>query len=311
MRVIHTRKKIYEDRPIDFSKNKFLLLIWVLSILKWKQLGHQPILYTDNSTLEEIKKYGFEKLYDEINVDLFDNYEKGKNICYEVFWAMPKMLAYYYELNDLGNRVLMCDTDLVPTTPNFNRLLNIADVLVWSNKEFKEFTSIYAKKSSLTTPKGYKFPEWFTFKARPLNTGIIYFKKNNMALEYLDEVFKQCDYKENEIDLENGFCNSMFHIEQRTISEFIKGKNLTYTTMQPINEGLYNKNGCHVFGDKPLLTNDKSFEWCLHLLLCVKECNQEMFDELIENQVFSKEKEYFKENGYVCKKIKSLEKCGL
>ena len=61
------------------------------------------------------------------------------------------------------------------------------DLVVWSNKEHVELQAVYPKLENLSLPKNYKLPTWFTGKAQPLNTGIIYFKNANKALEYNDQ----------------------------------------------------------------------------------------------------------------------------
>ena len=113
MRIVHARKQVF-DHDSAF-KNKFTLLVWILSILKWKEYGNEIVLYSDKITLSRIKKVGFEHLYNEINTDLFENGSQCKGIDFKWFWAMPKILALHYESYHLRNEVAVTDMDVVPT----------------------------------------------------------------------------------------------------------------------------------------------------------------------------------------------------
>ena len=131
MRVIHSRKKVW-DKDYAFQ-DKFQLLVWILSILKWKNLGYETVLYTDNEVLEKIKEVGFEHLYDEINTEYLENKENIKNIDFWCFWAMPKILSLKSEI-EKGYNSIMADIDVVPIK-KLDNLIRSRDVLVWSNKE--------------------------------------------------------------------------------------------------------------------------------------------------------------------------------
>jgi hypothetical protein len=62
MKIIHTRKRVFDNGDHIFI-HKMSLLVWVLSIIKWKELGNSIKLYCDKKTLEDIisSAYNFHK----------------------------------------------------------------------------------------------------------------------------------------------------------------------------------------------------------------------------------------------------------
>ena len=137
MRVIHTRQRVFIKDHI-FEK-KMSLLVWVLSILKWKEYGYETVLYTDTKTLDDIKKFGFESLYDIINTDLLKDVKGIDFVCY---WAMSKLLALRHEAIELGNDVVVADQDVVPMA-DISRMWTNTDVAGWSNKEHVQLRAVY------------------------------------------------------------------------------------------------------------------------------------------------------------------------
>ena len=120
-------------------------------------------------------------MYNEINTTLLDNNsEVCKEIDFYCFWAMPKLLSYQYEEFTLGNDIVAADTDVVPMS-DISRFWKNCNVAVWSNKEHIEFKSLYPSLEKLPKPDGYEFPEWFTGKAKTLNTGIIHVNDKNIS----------------------------------------------------------------------------------------------------------------------------------
>ena len=285
MRIVQARKRVWN---IDYCfANKFNLLVWVLSILKWKEYGNQVVLYTDTETLEEIKKIGFDTLYDEINTELFDKGAICENINFEYYWAMPKIIALHYETYHLGNKnVVVSDQDVVPMK-DFNHLFSLADCTVWSNKEHVEVRSIYPRLHELSLPHNYELPKWYKGLARPLNTGLLHFRKNKHAIEFCDEVFKYV--KDNTNDKKNTKCIAMCNAEQRMLGEFLNWKGLTYGTIQPNNQGLFNTNAFHTHGYKNVIGNN-NLDWNCKLLNMIKPLNYILYNKLIDNKIFEEEK---------------------
>ena len=277
MRVVHSRKKVWE-KDYAFEDN-FILLTWILALLKWKEYGFKTVLYTDYATLINIQKYRFEYLYDEINTTYID--EHIQNIDLAHFWAMPKILSYQAELELGHTNSFVADVDIVPMK-DWHDILSIQghDLTVWSNKEFLEAESTYPRIDSLSLPHKYKLPAWFRGNVRPLNTGIIYFKNPQHALNYLHEVTRYATNNKN--PRKNTVCQTMCTAEQRMIGEYARAKSLIYNIIEPLNEGLFNKNGFHTHIYKQL----KDRLICDQLALCflnkIKEYDNELYNNLIQ-----------------------------
>lgn len=293
MRIVQTRKRVFKN---DFAfQNKFTLLVWVLSILKWKQYGNKVVLYTDTPTLEDIKKFGFDTLYDEINDTYLEDKDVCKGIDFFCYWAMPKILTLKHEALDLGNDVVIVDQDVVPMS-DVSRIWTNSDIAVWSNKEYVEIRSVYPRLSKLSLPRNYELPKWFTGNARPLNTGILHIKDKNIVDLFVTEALKMSKDNHNEHDNTN--CQTMCNVEQRLLGEIVKYKGLTYSVMQPINEGLFNRNGFHTHGYKVVVNNSNGLDWHCSLLKMIKDCDCDMYETLINNEFFKEEKEAIETNGY-------------
>ena len=291
MRIVHARKKVFmTDHAFE---SKFVMLTWIYSILQWKKYKNNIVLYTDDTTLNSIKEFGFDRLYDEINTEIFETGVQCEHIDFRWFWAMPKILALHYETVHLGNDVVVADMDVVPMS-DLSRFWVNAPVCVWSNKEYLEYTSTYPDIRLLSLPKNYTLPKWFTGKVKPLNTGIIHFKDAKLADAYCQEVFKYTRYNNN--SLGNTDCVTMCNAEQRMLAEFLNHKHICYQTVQPINQGLINRNAFHTHGFKQVIDNDNGLAWNTELLYLIKQEDKEMYDTLIAHPMYKDEQNYFSEN---------------
>lgn len=287
MRVVHARKRIGE---VDSAlTDKFNILVWALSVLRWKQFNNEIVLYTDTATLNDLKIYGIDKLYDEVDTGLFEESSICNGIDMYLFWAMPKILSLHYETKCLGNNVLVADQDVVPER-NLSDLYDAANVLVWSDREFVEDRRVYPEIFKLSLPSGYELPNWFSGNEKPLNTGIIHFRKNKDAIEYCDEVIKYVRYNRNPKN--NNRVVTMCNAEQRMMGEWLHHKRYSYMTVQPKNEGLFNSNAFHTHGYKTIISNRNSLDWNLKMLEKIKECNEEYYNTLLELDLFKEEKSY-------------------
>lgn len=283
MRIVHSRKKVW-NKDYAFQDN-FQLLVWILSILKWKDLGHTTVLYTDKETLENIKIIGFDHLYDVIDTDYLEKEENIKNIDFWCFWAMPKILSLKAEI-EKGFNSIVSDVDVVPIK-DFENLIQCRDVLVWSNKEYIELRGIYPRLEDLSLPNDYEFPMWFTGRNKPLNTGVIYFKDNYHASGYIDEVIRIS--KNNHNHKNNTRSQTMCNAEQRMLGEYINYRGLSYNMVQPFDEGLFNKNAFHTHEYKTLLEQNKKILFNINFLIAIKKYDENMYNNLINNELFKEE----------------------
>lgn len=297
MRVVHSRKKVW-DKDYAFEDG-FTLLTWILSIIKWKEYGFTTVLYTDNETLTKIKEYGFDSLYDEIDTEYLNNNSEG--IDFWCFWAMPKILSYKAEIEKGYTDSIVADMDIVPMS-DLHKLFNLKmyDLVVWSNKEHVELQAVYPKLENLSLPKDYKLPSWFTGKARPLNTGVIYFKEHNKALGYINEVIKMAQYNNNH--KHNTRTQTMCSAEQRMLGEYAKANGLVYNTIQAVNEPLFNSKAFHTHGYKQRLTEDKRVQFNINLLNMLPS---NLYNKLVNDILFTKELKHITEDS--TQKVKELQ----
>lgn len=304
MKVIHSRKYIYNDK---WANDINVLLVWFLSAIMWKHFGYDMCLYIDKHNLKLLSKYHIEELYDEINTSYFHSYKTFKNVNMQLFWALPKLKSFYHELIELGNDCVACDTDVVPIK-DLKHMWTNAELVVWSNNEFKEMKNIYPDKKNLSTPRKYTYPEWVKFNAQPLNTGIIHFRRKEIAEEYLKEVFRFA-YK-NKNKLKNTSVQTMCVAEQLFIGNYALNKGISYTCIQPLKHSVFNRNAFHTHSYKAFLTIDTDLAqlWSIDLLLMIKKFRPEYFEKLIVLEDFKVQKVYFDTYGYTWAPVPELDR---
>ena len=114
-------------------------------------------------------------------------------------------------------------------------------------------------------------------------------RKKDDAIEYCDEVIKYVSNNKN--DKNNVRAITMCNAEQRMMGEFLEHKKYTYMTVQPVNEGLFNKNAFHTHGYKNQINNDNGLEWNIKLLNMIRESALWYYNLLIGMDIFKEEKE--------------------
>lgn len=288
------QKKVIHSYWDCFGKSKtqglnaYDILMWTLSVIKYKKYGFITKLYCDKASYEMLNKYHLIELYDEVDTELL---EQDFNILKASYWAMPKILSYKHEL-ELGSDCFVSDTDMIPFC-NLERFFNY-DLSVWSNDEHLEHTVIYLPKESLSTPKGYVFPKWFTWRATPLNSGIIYFKDKNNALEYCNEVIRYVTNNKN--NQQNNTCQSMCFAEQRILGEYASYKQLQVGVVRPTRKSCLNKNAWHLFQHK---LSHKKEEFEIFMLYMIKEENIELYNKIISIPAIAEVNNKYLEKGHI------------
>lgn len=238
MRVVHSRIHIFRTRPLSSRE----ILTWYLSVLSWQEQGHEVKFYCDAPNLKFIQRLHLDKLYNIIDSTFFDSLKHNYDL--KTFWAMPKLLAYARE----PDNVIISDTDLFPFS-DLSRFWNNYDVVVYANKEFVN-QHPYPPKERLSTAPGYEFPEWMDWTVQPLNTAITYFKSPEMKKEFLDTSFAYV--KDNYGDKKNRMGVDMVFAEQRILAMVAAKNNLRVGIVQPLNKRCINKNALHLWAYKSL-----------------------------------------------------------
>lgn len=294
MRVIHSRKYIYDD---SFITDANLLLVWFVSCVLWKYYGYDPVLYTDLHTYELLKEYDIDDLYTEINTKYFEKDSTFRNIDLYHFWASPKLLSLEYELCQLKNKAFAADTDVIPFN-NLWRFWNNANIVVWSLCEYRELQAIYPPKEYVSTPANYTYPSWVQYNAQPMNTGIMYFRRIEDAHNYLTAVRQFITNNKNPKN--NNTTQSMCVAEQLFLGNYIFNNHIQYTCIQPLNEGICNRNALHTHSYKRILSiqHDKiGWLWDIDLLLILKRYNLPYYNKIINKPLFKQAARFLEKAG--------------
>ena len=105
---------------------------------------------------------------------------------------------------------------------------------------------------------------------------------------FLDEVIKIATDNHEGKNCPNWI--TMCNAEQRTLGELVKHYDLSYQVVQPINEGIFNRNAFHTHGCKQYLSNEDSLLFNCNFLLMIKELNETMYKKLIKKDWFKEKK---------------------
>lgn len=86
--------KIQRELQDSYTQPTYQILYTILSVLRWKQFNGPIKLYTDTIGLQFYKSIGIDKLYDEINTEILDNYIE---IDAAHFWTSGKIHCLQFE----------------------------------------------------------------------------------------------------------------------------------------------------------------------------------------------------------------------
>jgi diadenosine tetraphosphatase ApaH/serine/threonine PP2A family protein phosphatase len=86
--------KIQRELQDSYTQPTYQILYTVLSVLRWKQFNGPIKLYTDTIGLQFYQSIGVDKLYDEINTEILDNYTE---IDAAHFWTSGKIHCLQFE----------------------------------------------------------------------------------------------------------------------------------------------------------------------------------------------------------------------
>lgn len=281
MKVIFSRVKIPH---MDIIQDRTSLLVWFLSVLKWKQLGFETIFYTDEETKNELDNVGLIDLYDKVHIL---NQENIKN---DIFWAHAKILSAKDFVTRYPNEeFVISDMDFIPLKNPCDFYNGGKELLVF----YKEYIQMYAGIESLNLNKDYKFPEYFTGKVDPVNTCQLLVHKEMLPCfkEYLDyELAFMLNYANDFISGQNSN-DIMVFLEQRLFTEFlVNGKGYTIVETSPAYKSVFNTSGIHTGPYKGLEQAD-FWKWNIWYLKMLREEFPETYETVINNELFSDIKE--------------------
>lgn len=282
MKVIFSR--IYNKLANDESpiQDRTSLLVWFLSVLKWKELGYETLLYTDEITKEAFKEYGLLDLYDDVK--LLNN----EDINEEVFWACSKILSEKQFIEEYPDEEFMVsDLDFIPLKDpkDFSKTSN--DLVTF----YGEYWKGYAKLEDMDLNPDYTLPEFYTGVVNPINTCLLYIQKNNLGIfsEYLNIELDFMRYHKTFINAVSAN-DLMLFVEQRLFTEYLVSKGIPIEFTSPEDKSVFNVSGMHTGPYKPMEKADY-WKWNIWYLKMLKEEFPETYELVISNKLFSDIKE--------------------
>lgn len=282
MKVIQSRFYIEKANEGSVIQDRTSLLVWFLSVMKWKELGYEPYLYTDEITKEKFDELGLTPLYDNVIV------LSKEDVNTEVFWASSKILSAKKFMESYPNEeFIISDLDFVPLTDP-KTFASSEDSLVTF---YPEYLKMYSPLEYLKINPEYTLPEFFTGKVDPINTCFLYIQKNNLELfsNYLDI---ELDFMNYHYDFESGQISNdlMIFIEQQMFTEYLVSNNITIDFTNPENKSVFNINGLHT-GPYKSIEKVEYFKWIIWYLKMIKELNVDTYNNIISLELYSDIKE--------------------
>ena len=213
MKVIQSRFYIEKANEGSVIQDRTSLLVWFLSVMKWRELGYEPYLYTDKATKEKFDEIGFSSLYD--NIIILEN----KDINTEVFWASAKILSAKKFMESYPNEeFIISDLDYIPLKDPKLFVSNNNSLVAF----YPEYLPMYSPIEYLKINPDYTMPDFFTGTVDPINTCMLYIQKNNLELfdNYLDI---ELDFMNYHYDFESSQISNdlMIFVEQQMFTEYL------------------------------------------------------------------------------------------
>ena len=300
MKVIQVMTK-NNDHVCNTHFGLSTLLVTFLSVLKWKSFGYTVKLYVDDHFKEVFSKYGLLELYDEVddtyfnNNDLYDTFDINK----EYFWAFSKLFIHMNEKDNF----IMSDLDFIPLK-DFHDIIDENKNYVYYREILDELTY----PQDLITSSTYTYPEWISWKERPVNTAITYLSNENLKKIYIEEAIRFAQHNTEESDNEGmNLTNRMVFVEQRLLSECAKHLGEELNQIKSNYETICNPREIHYFCYKQIDTKDP-YNWVLFFL---DKLNKEFPDEykkIIELPEYLEYKNIIQKVGFDFKTPKALQR---
>lgn len=299
MKVIQSRIYIEKANEGAVIQDRTSLLVWFLSVLKWKELGYEPILYTDEKTKTEFDKLGLSKLYTEVNI-----LENPDNVNVEVFWASSKIFSIRQFINEHPDEeFIISDLDFIPLKDP-KEFASDSNSIVAFYPEYKE---MYPDIKYIKFNPEYKLPDFFKGDIDPINTCLLYIQKNCLSIfkDYLsiEENFISYHYNFESGQVSNDL---MIFIEQRMFTEYLKYNDINIDFMNPPNKSVFNINGLHT-GPYKSIEKAEYWKWISWYLKIIKKIDESVYESIISLDLYTDIKTIINEKGGIYKNKKGEE----
>ncbi len=168
--------KIQRELKDSYTQPEYQIFYTILSILRWKQFNGPIKLYTDTIGLQFYKSLGIDKLYDEINTEVLDNYTE---IDAAHFWTSGKIHCLQFETEPFT----FLDQDFIVRgkIPNYNTDLAIGH---W---EIPRGYYYFTREQFNREVSHYKLPDDYNPNAWIPNTSFMQINNIEVIKNYVEE----------------------------------------------------------------------------------------------------------------------------
>lgn len=300
MKVVQTRLYLENANDGKAYQDRTSLLAWFLSVLKWKQLGYEPILYTDQTTKDKFDELGLTDLYDEVYILDTDDVET------KVFWACGKILSAKQFMEDYPDEEFMIsDLDYIPLKDPATFAQNDNDLVSF----YHEYTQTYKSIDELPLNEEYTLPSFFTGKINPINTCLLYIRKSFLDLfkNYIDI---ELDFMSYHTEFSDTYTANdlMTFLEQRLFAEYLTSNDIEVTYIMPKNKSIFNINGIHT-GPYKFIEKVEYWMWIIWWFKLIRDEFPDTYEEIINLELYSDIKQIIDDSkgAYTNKKDKETE----
>ena len=276
MKVIFSRVKV---PYMDIIQDRTALLVWFLSVLKWKQLGFETVFYTDEETKNELSEVGLVDLYDEVHI------LNQENIKDDVFWAHAKILsAKDFVTNYPDEEFIISDMDFIPLKNPCNFYKGGKELVVF----YREYNQMYAPIENLKLNDDYQFPKYFTGNVDPINACQLLVHKEMLPdfKEYLNYELEFMNQYKNDFVSGKISNDIMIFLEQRLFTEFlVNEKGYTVVETSPQYKSVFNTSGLHT-GPYKSLELAEYYKWIIWYLKMLREEFTDVYESIIHLDLY-------------------------
>lgn len=276
MKVIFSRVKV---PYMDIIQDRTALLVWFLSVLKWKQLGFETVFYTDEETKNELSEVGLVDLYDEVHI------LNQENIKDDVFWAHAKILsAKDFVTNYPDEEFIISDMDFIPLKNPCNFYKGGKELVVF----YREYKQMYTAIENLKLNDDYQFPKYFTGDVDPINACQLLVHKEMLPdfKEYLNYELEFMNHYKNDFVSGKISNDIMIFLEQRLFTEFlVNEKGYTVVETSPQYKSVFNTSGLHT-GPYKSLELAEYYKWIIWYLKMLREEFTDVYESIIHLDLY-------------------------
>lgn len=297
MKVIQSRIFIEKANEGSVIQDRTSLLVWFLSVLHWKTLGYEVVLYTDTITKDKFNELELLPLYDEVHI--LDNSDVNK----EVFWACSKILAVKQFMEEHPNEeFILSDLDFIPFADPAGFVKTENDLVTFYRESYRAYDKV---KNFLTYEELSKLPGYYKGNVDPVNTCLLYIQKSilNAFKQYVDYELKFMSSNDRVFESGSASNEIMVFLEQRLFAEYLVANNINIICTNPKYKSVFNINGIHT-GPYKSIEKVEYWKWIIWYLKMLRNDYNEVYEYLIDTEMYSDIKQIIDNGGgeYINKK---------